>query len=233
MIAELVLIDVVDGELLFWRFCIAVGVGVVDLLRDDCPLAVCWVFGGGPRSVGDMLKLRTSRFLAARSGVFANSFGEPPPLHNELKSLCELFWLSLLYERPRLISTGCNRFAALEAVGDVGDLARRAKTLTPAPTEPLSCGCRVDADADVDVDVDVDSDVGLIPMLRLTIDGVAVGERRTEGVMRGLQLLEGLLVALPDVLLVLVAVVVVGVAGATPGPAILARVVDTLDFTSL
>lgn len=39
--------------------------GELDLLRVDCPLAVCWVFGGGPRSVGDMLKLRTSRFLAA------------------------------------------------------------------------------------------------------------------------------------------------------------------------
>lgn len=44
---------------------IAVGVGVNDLFHDVCPLAVCWVFGGGPRSVGDMLKLRTSRFLAA------------------------------------------------------------------------------------------------------------------------------------------------------------------------
>jgi len=43
-----------------------VGVGVADdLLRVDCPLVVCWVFGGGPRSVGDMLRLRTSRFLAA------------------------------------------------------------------------------------------------------------------------------------------------------------------------
>lgn len=40
-------------------------VGEFDLLRVDCPFAVCWVFGGGPRSVGDMLKLRTSRFLAA------------------------------------------------------------------------------------------------------------------------------------------------------------------------
>lgn len=40
------------------------GVGVRDLFLVDCPLTVCWVFGGGPRSVGDMLRLRTSRFLA-------------------------------------------------------------------------------------------------------------------------------------------------------------------------
>lgn len=48
------------------RMDVGVGVGVADdLLRVDCPLVVCWVFGGGPRSVGDMLRLRTSRFLAA------------------------------------------------------------------------------------------------------------------------------------------------------------------------
>jgi len=46
-----------------------------------------------------------------RSWVFANSFGDPLPdpevngredgaLHTKLKSLCELLWLSLLYERP-------------------------------------------------------------------------------------------------------------------------------------
>lgn len=33
--------------------------------RVEEPFDVCCVFGGGPKSVGDMLKLRTSRFLAA------------------------------------------------------------------------------------------------------------------------------------------------------------------------
>jgi len=46
-----------------------------------------------------------------RNWVFANSFGDPLPdaefdgrddeaLHIKLKSVCELLWLSLLYERP-------------------------------------------------------------------------------------------------------------------------------------
>jgi len=99
----------------------------------------------------------------------------------------------------------------------VGDLDKRAKTLTPAPTEPLSCGCRVDADADADGDGEAD-----LLLLRLTIAGVAEGERRTVGVIRGLQLLEALLVALPDL-----------ADAFDPDPAILARVVDTLDLTSL
>lgn len=38
---------------------------VVGLSRVDVLLAVCCALGGGPKSVGDILKLRTSRFLAA------------------------------------------------------------------------------------------------------------------------------------------------------------------------
>lgn len=33
--------------------------------RVDEPFAVCCVLGGGPKSVGEILRLRTSRFLAA------------------------------------------------------------------------------------------------------------------------------------------------------------------------
>lgn len=38
---------------------------VVGLSRAGVLLAVCCALGGGPKSVGDILKLRTSRFLAA------------------------------------------------------------------------------------------------------------------------------------------------------------------------
>lgn len=38
---------------------------IAGFARVEVPFPVCCVLGGGPKSVGDILKLRTSRFLAA------------------------------------------------------------------------------------------------------------------------------------------------------------------------